>query len=336
MTSITALETFLKPLHQLFQEEGVTEISINRPKEIWIEKSGEVIQSQMEAFDFDHLKSLVKLIAQSTEQTVSDESPLLSATLPNGFRVQCVIPPACEAGTVGISIRKNSTLNLNLDQYEALGAFQNTATELVENKDRDTLNHFLHQKDIKAFIKHAVISRQNMIICGGTSTGKTTFANAAFKTIPINERIITVEDAREIQLSQPNRLHLIASKGEQGRARVTTMQLIEASLRLRPDRIIVGELRGAEAFSFLRAVNTGHPGSISTLHADTPLMAIEQLKLMVMQAGLGMPPEEIKQYIMGVIDVIVQLKRAPNGVRRYVSDIYYLGNDGYHLKGASK
>ena len=141
--------------------------------------------------------------------------------------------------------------------------------------------------------------------------------------IPKDERIITCEDAREIDLSShPNRMHLLASKGGQGRANVTTQTLIEACLRLRPDRIIVGEVRGAEAFSFLRAINTGHPGSISTLHADSPSMAIEQLKMMVMQAGLGMPPDEIRDYILNVIDIIVQLKRASKG-RRYISEVYY-------------
>lgn len=123
----------------------------------------------------------------------------------------------------------------------------------------------------------------------------------------------------------PNRVHLLASKGGQGRANVTTQDLIEACLRLRPDRIIVGELRGKEAFSFLRAINTGHPGSISTLHADSPAMAIEQLKLMVMQADLGMPPEEVKKYILTVVDIVVQLKRGSGG-KRYVSEVYYKKN----------
>jgi len=142
-------------------------------------------------------------------------------------------------------------------------------------------------------------------------------------TIPKEERIITCEDAREINLNQhPNRLHLLASKGGQGRAKVSIQDLIEACLRLRPDRIIVGELRGAEAFSFLRAINTGHPGSISTLHADSPQMALEQLKLMVIQAGLDIPPSEIKNYINQVIEVVVQLKRGTGGVR-FISDIHF-------------
>ena len=166
-------------------------------------------------------------------------------------------------------------------------------------------------------------SKKNIVISGGTSTGKTTFTNAMLMSIPNNERLITVEDAREIDLKDhPNRVHLLASKGGQGRANVTTQDLIESCLRMRPDRIIVGELRGSEAFSFLRAINTGHPGSISTLHADTPDMAIEQLKMMVMQAGLGLPPNEIKDYILNVVDIVVQLKRGEKG-RRYISEVFF-------------
>ncbi len=147
--------------------------------------------------------------------------------------------------------------------------------------------------------------------------------NAALKAIPINERVITVEDAREINLdNHPNKVHLLVSKGGQGRAKVTTQDQIEACLRLRPDRIIVGELRGAEAFSFLRAINTGHPGSIATLHADSPQLAFEQLAMMVVQAGLSMTREEIYAYIKSVIDIVIQLKKGEKG-RRYVSEIYF-------------
>jgi len=321
--NITALETYLKPLYLLFDEDGVNEISINKPLEAWVEKKGDIRKESVPELSFEHLKSLALLIAQSTEQIISEENPLLSGTLPNGFRIQIVISPACEAGTIGISIRKPSTMNLNLDSYEKLGAFDSTATEKVIDENDAILKEYLEQKKIKEFLKHAVICKKNIIISGGTSTGKTTFTNAMLREIPSDERLITCEDAREIVLNDhPNRLHLLASKGGQGRAKVTTQDLIEACLRLRPDRIIVGELRGAEAFSFLRAINTGHPGSISTLHADTPLMAIEQLKLMVMQAGLGLPPDQIKEYIMQVVNIVVQLKRAEKG-RRYVSEIYF-------------
>lgn len=321
--SLTALETYLEPLKKVFAEEGVSEISINRPFEAWVENKGDIRYESMPELDLEHLKGLAQLVAQSTEQRISEETPLLSATLPTGFRIQIVIPPACEPGTVGMSIRKPSAMKMDLDAYEKLGAFDNTSVEELKDDNSEKLNSLLKEGKIKEFLRMAIATKQNIIVSGGTSTGKTTFTNAMLKSIPSEERLITVEDAREIELSNhPNRLHLLASKGGQGRAQVTTQNLIEACLRLRPDRIIVGELRGAEAFSFLRAINTGHPGSISTLHADTPMMAIEQLKLMVMQAGLGMPPAEIKEYILNVVDIVVQLKRGSKG-RRYISEIYY-------------
>ncbi|MDF3047129.1 MAG: type secretion system ATPase VirB11 [Candidatus Midichloriaceae bacterium] len=321
--SLTALETYLEPLKRIFDEEGVSEISINRPFEAWIENKGDIRYESIPELDLEHLKGLAQLVAQSTEQRISEETPLLSATLPTGFRIQIVMPPACEPGTVAMSIRKPSTIKMDLNAYEQLGAFNNTSADELKDENAEKLSKLLVEGKFKEFLTTAVITKQNIIVSGGTSTGKTTFTNAMLKAIPDEERIITVEDAREIELSNhPNRIHLIASKGGQGRSQVNTQDLIEACLRLRPDRIIVGELRGLEAFSFLRAINTGHPGSISTLHADTPMMAIEQLKLMVMQAGLGMPPAEIKEYILNVIDIVIQLKRGAKG-RRFISEIYY-------------
>lgn len=212
--------------------------------------------------------------------------------------------------------------------------FDSTSVGEIEDKNSLILTKLLQLNRIKEFLQRSVLYKKNIIISGGTSTGKTTFTNAVIRSIPHEERLITVEDAREIDLtSHPNRVHLIASKGGQGRSKVTTQDLIEACLRLRPERIIVGELRGTEAFSFLRAINTGHPGSISTLHADTPLMAIEQLKMMVMQAGLGMTPSEIVSYIRNVVDVIVQLKRGNKG-RRFISEVYFrpLHDPNYNKK----
>ncbi|MDF0607503.1 P-type DNA transfer ATPase VirB11 [Wolbachia endosymbiont of Onchocerca gibsoni] len=319
----TALDTYLEPLQGLFKEEGVNEISINKPKEVWIENRGEMRCEKLEVFDLDHLKSLGRLIAQATEQKLSEEEPLLSATLPNGYRIQIVFPPACEHDKAIMSIRKPSTMQLVLDDYEKMGAFSETAIEVTDNPVDRHLDLLLKQKKIKEFLEYAVVNKKNIIISGGTSTGKTTFTNATLRAIPAKERIITVEDAREIILNDHlNRVHLIASKGGQGRAKVTTQDLIEACLRLRPDRIIVGELRGIEAFSFLRAINTGHPGSISTIHADSPTMALEQIKLMIMQANLGMSPDQIMPYIKNVIDIIIQLKRT-NGGKRSISEILF-------------
>ena len=321
--SLTALDTYLTPIKHLLNEEGIQEISVNRPGEAWVEKFGEMRREELPGMTLEHMRALAQLIAQSTSQNISEEKPLLSANLPGGYRIQIIIPPACDAGVV-MAIRKQTALNMDLDKYEALGAFQNTKTGLGHHDPADAILSDLYAKgDVKAFIAAAVKAKKNMIISGGTSTGKTTFMNAVLKEIPPIERVITVEDVREVSIDHlPNRVHLLASKGGQGRAKVTTQDLIEACLRMRPDRIIVGELRGAEAFSYLRAVNTGHPGSIATLHADSPTLAIEQLILMIMQADLGITREQIKEYVESVIQVIVQLKRGEKG-RRFVSEIYF-------------
>lgn len=320
--SVAALDSYLLPLKQILDQEGVNEVSINKPYEVWVEKNGDMFCEKLPTFDYEHLKSLGRLVAQATEQRLSEEEPLLSATLPNGYRIQVVFPPACEQGKVVMSIRKPSAFSWDLDDYERMGMFDSTSIGEAEDKNDLVLAKLLELNRVKDFIARAVLFKKNIIISGGTSTGKTTFTNAVIRAIPEEERLITVEDAREVLIDNPNKVHLLASKGGQGRAKTTTQDLIEACLRLRPERIIVGELRGAEAFSFLRAINTGHPGSISTLHADTPKMAIEQLKMMVMQAGLGMSPSEIISYIKNVVDIVIQLKRGEKG-RRYISEIYF-------------
>jgi len=323
LSSLTALDTYLAPLKQYFDMPKVSEISINKPGEIWVEIGGDMECYSVPELNHEHLKALGRLVAQSGEQHISEENPLLSATLPQGFRIQVIFPPAVEPGLIAISIRKATTVNLDLDQYEAIGAFQSTLVRNEANPVDTELRSLLNAGSIKDFIKRAVLAKKNIIISGGTSTGKTTFLNAALKVIPATERIITCEDAREIMIPHvPNRVHLLASKGGQGRAKVDMQELIEACLRLRPDRLMLGELRGKEAFSFMRAINTGHPGSISTLHADTPALAIEQLILMIMQSGLGMTREQIKGYVENVINIIVQLKRGEHGMR-FVSEVYF-------------
>lgn len=324
--SVTALDTFLEPIYEILKEDDVNEVSINGPLKCWVEKRGEHIEKDLPDFDINHLLSMGRLVAQSTNQIVSSENPLLSATLPNGYRVQVVFPPAVEMGTAAFSIRKPSVLDFTLDDYRDMGAFDKISFKHQTNPMNETLRELHEQHKVEEFLKTAVSAKKNIIISGGTSTGKTTFANAMYKHIPHEERLITVEDAREITLKQPNILHLIASKGGQGLAKVGTQDLIEACLRLAPSRLIVGELRGAEAFSYLRAVNTGHPGSIATLHADNPKLAIEQLCMMVLQSGLALTRTEIKNYVKQVVEIVIQLKKAPGGVR-YVSEIYYDPND---------
>ncbi len=318
-----ALDTYLEPFKKLFDMEGVTEVLINRSKEIWVEQNGSTKSYVAEKLDFNHLKALTQLIARFSEQDVTEETPLLSANLPNGYRVQAVIPPACEAQNIILAIRKPSVAQFDLDDCEKMGFFNEVKKGKSKVNTIDKLKDLYKKKKIKEMIREGILSKKNIIISGGTSTGKTTFINSMLREIPSSERIITIEDTREVVLNKhPNRVHLIAPKGDQGRSKATTQDLIEACLRLRPDRIIVGELRGKEAFSFLRAINTGHPGSLSSLHADTPEMAIEQLKLMILQAGLGITIDQIVQYIMRIIDIVIQLKRGPNG-ERFVSEIFF-------------
>lgn len=180
------------------------------------------------------------------------------------------------------------------------------------------------KKNFKCFIETAVLTKKNILICAGTGVGKTTFLNACLRVIPQQERIITIEDAREVNVSQPNAVHLLVSRGNQGLSQHTMQDLFEASLRLRPDRIVLSEIRGKEAFSFLRAINSGHPGSLSTIHADSPQAAFEQLIFMMQQAGTALSADYLRQYIQSVIPIIVQLQRCPSGKRfMYVSDIYF-------------
>ncbi len=321
--NITALNTYLRPLEDLFAQEGISEISINKPGEAWVERYGEMEPHPLPDFSLEHLMSLGRLVAQSTDQAVSEEKPLLSATLPEGYRIQVVFPPACESGNVAMSIRKQTVINLDLEAYEAIGAFQNTKVKQEADPHDSELRTLLDEGAIREFLTKAVQYKKNIIVSGGTSTGKTTFLNAVLKKVDVKERVITCEDARELDINHlPNRVHLLASRGGQGRADVTMQHLIEACLRLRPDRIMVGEIRGAEAFSYLRAINTGHPGSITTIHADSPALAFEQLILMVMQASLGITREQIKEYVEAIVDVVVQLKRGEKG-KRFVSEVFF-------------
>lgn len=317
------IETYLRPLKPFLDLPGVSEISINKPQEIWIEKlgfSGGMECHHVFELTFSHLHTLARLIAQFSEQEISEETPLLSATLPGGYRVQVVLPPATEPGAVGISIRKQVLLDLCLEDYQERGAFSEVNKGATQRNADQELAEFLREGRYREFLETALRIKKNILISAGTSAGKTTFLNACLKAIPMEERIITIEDTREVMPCQPNRIHLLASRGGQGRARVTPQQLLEASLRLRPDRIILGELRGAEAFTYLRAINSGHPGSISTIHADSPRLAFEQLALMVMQADLGMERPQILEYVKSIIPIVVQLERDSEG-GRIISEI---------------
>ena len=319
----TALKAELKVIQKFLSGDNVTEVSINQPGELFVEDAGEIKRYKVPEITFGKLQSLATLIASSSGQSINETKPLLSGSLPNGERIQIVIPPCVEPDHVCMSIRKPSSIRFSLNDYKKAGAFDGVkVSDGLELTEHDIeLAQLLKRGELAAFVEKAVRYKKNIVVSGGTSTGKTTFANALMDTIPKNERLITIEDTREVVLTHDNRVHLLCSKGGQGTAKVNVQDLLEACLRLRPDRLLLGELRGKEAFSFLRAVNTGHAGSITTLHADTPKGAYEQLVLMVTQAGLGLKREEILAYIHSVVEVVIQLKRI-NG-KRHISDIYF-------------
>lgn len=317
-TGSVYLDRALEPLRPWLANRQVVEIVANGPGVVFVEVMGEAAMQRHEVpgLTAAEIRHLCERVAGATDQAVNEEHPLLSAALPTGERFQGVLPPATTGGG-GFAIRKQVIQKLRLPDYLAMGAFEGTIVvvdKALSDIDRQ-LCELLHARDFAAFLALAVKSRISILISGGTSSGKTTFLNTLLAEVPANERILTIEDTREVQPPHENHLPLIASKGDQGLARVTIESLLQASLRLRPDRIFLGEIRGAEAYSFLRAINTGHPGSITTVHADTPAGAIEQLSLMVMQAGLGLSKDEIAGYIRSVIPVIVQFRRLSGGAR---------------------
>ncbi len=301
------LNSYLAPFREWLACDDVTEILVNRPHEIWVERLG---LAQMERHDAPQIDSqllerLAHQIARINYQGVSRESPLLAAILPDGARVQMVLPPATR-GDVALAIRKHRLQDMTLESY-----FEQSALPSVRSAadDGPILAALLQKQDYLGFFRAAVAARKTILISGGTSSGKTTLLNALLKEIPQHERVIAIEDTPEIRLSSDNTLGLVAVAGDQGEARVTVDDLMRASLRMRPDRLIVGELRGGETVTFLRAINTGHPGSISTVHANSPQGAFEQIAFMCMQARLGLGRLETMEYARSMIDIVIQLDR---------------------------
>lgn len=319
------LDRYLAPFRDQLNDPAISEICINgEGLGYWVERAGSGYMEFIEddSIASEDLRQLAQMLASRTKQTVNEEKPLLSTVLPTNERVQIVFPPASARG-VAISIRKQVVKELSLQEYAALGSFD--AVELITSADEaqhdEELDALLASQNYMGFVARAAQKHKNMVISGGTSTGKTTMLNAILKSIPATERIITIEDTAELTPPQKNWLSLLASKGEQGAAKVTIQDLLEASLRLRPDRILLGELRGKEAQTFLRAVNTGHPGSITTVHADTPKQALQQIALMVQQGDFKMSQDQILDYIRSIVDVVIQLKRVDG--KRIVSHIWY-------------
>jgi type IV secretion system protein VirB11 len=299
------LDAYLAPFRPWLAREDVTEILVNRPGEIWIEAAGEPQMQCVKVAQVDDrlIQRLAEQIARVSHQGINRERPLLAATIPDGARVQFVAPSATRDHWA-MAIRRHRLVDLPLDAYDHGALPEAPAAPQCDARS-----------DPIGYLRQAVRMRRTILISGGTSTGKTTFLNALLGEVPKHERIILVEDTPEIRLRGANGLGLVAVKGELGEARITTEDLLQAALRLRPDRIVLGELRGREAVSFLRAINTGHPGSFTTIHANSPEGALEQLALMVMQSGLGLSRADTIAYARSMIDLVVQLDRA-NGQRR--------------------
>lgn len=306
------LHTWLRPFAPWLERNDVTEILVNRPGEAWVEVAGEACMRRIEMPEIDDmlLGRLAAQIARVTHQGINRENPLLAASLPSGERVQLVGPPV--AAHWVMAIRRHRMVDLTIDAYDS-GPLTTSGTASTPD------DGFARAAPI-AFLKDAVAARKTVLVSGGTSSGKTTFLNALLKTIPANERIVVVEDTPEIACGHANSVRLVAVKGEMGEARIGIDDLLQASLRLRPDRIIVGEIRGKEANTFLRAINTGHPGSFTTVHANSPQGALEQIALMVLQSGILLSRRETLEYAASLIDVVVQLSRT--GGRRAISNIW--------------
>lgn len=312
------LDSFLAPLAPWLSRADVTDIWINRPGEVWIEAVGGGIERHDDpSLTEDLLRRLARQVAAFGSQGISRSQPLLAASLPDGSRVQVVAPPATRDGHV-FAIRRHVASDLLLSDWEDDRAFEGLdageASLGLEPRWRS-----LGEREAPGILREAVVSRRNILVAGGTSTGKTTFLNGLLAEIPEHERLILIEDTEELRLKHANAMGLIAARGSLSEAQVTAEDLLIAALRMRPDRIILGELRGQEAFTFLRAVNTGHPGSMTTIHADTPQRAIEQLALLVLQAGSRLVRDDVRAYVRQSIDVFVQLERRDG--RRRVSQI---------------
>ena len=323
--SASALELNLRALRPLLARSEVTELCINQPGVAYLE-TREGWQREPVAFaDFEWCRRLAKLVANSTRQRIDEESPLLSAALPSGERIQVVLPPATSAGCVAISIRRPSDAVWSIDELSASGIFRATrrATDALDESETRLLK-LLEDENYEAFMRLAVIARKNILVSGPTGSGKTTWTKALIREIPSEERLITIEDAQELILDRhPNHVRLFYSKDDQGLARVTPKQLLESCLRMKPDRILLAELRAEEAFDYLRNVNSGHPGSITSVHAASAELAFEQLVLLVKQSrgGQELPRADIKQLLYLLVDVVIQFGIERH--RRYIKEIWF-------------
>jgi type IV secretion system protein VirB11 len=341
--SISAEQHFLsealEPIKDFIDDPSIVEISCQRSNEVWLERIGKLAMEKVsvEGLEQEAIRHMASRAASFTKQNINAEKPLLSATLVDGERVQFVLNPTSATGHA-FSIRKQFIRRFDLDDYEKAGAFRFTKVtgdDYIDDVDVE-LSKLLRAGKARAFLEMAAKNHRSMLISGGTSTGKTTFLNTMLTAIPNNERFVLMQDTAELEPRQENVVSLLVSKGGQGEARVTMTDLLATALRLRPDRIFMGELRGEEAFDFLNAINTGHPGSMSTIHANSPHHAFNRLSTLVLNSNVRMERDDIIRYIRSIIPIVVQLKKSDAAGGRGVSEIYFadeVDEDGKRVHG---
>lgn len=314
----------LAPLRALLDAPDVTELVINKPGEVGVETRGGWQWSQCAELSTPWLETLANSMANFTKQKVSAQTPICSTSLPTGERVQIVAPPACDLGLYSITIRKPSVRTFGLGELEEGGLFSQTREARGRHSDADEALLVLKREGKWAeFLELAVTARKNILISGATGSGKTTLSKALIQLIPSAERLLTIEDTRELVVPHRNAVHLLYSKDGQGQAQVGAKSLLEASLRMRPDRILLQELRDGTAFFYLRNVNSGHPGSITTVHADSAALAFEQLSLLVKESegGRDLERRDILDLLHLLVDVVVQCKKLDG--RFLVTEIWF-------------
>ncbi|TMK76909.1 MAG: CpaF family protein, partial [Actinobacteria bacterium] len=283
------------PLERLLADDSITEIMVNGPFDVWVERQGRLFETTVRFTDESHLRRIINKMVAQIGRRIDESSPMVDARLPDGSRVNALIPPLSLGGPL-VTIRKFSKRRLDLNDLVRLGTLN---AETIE------------------FLQRCILAKLNILISGGTGSGKTTLLNALSTSIPDADRIITIEDAAELRLNQRHVLRLEARpKNIEGEGEIPIRELVRNSLRMRPDRIIVGEVRGAEALDMLQAMNTGHDGSLCTVHANTPRDALSRIETMVLMAGFDLPVRAIRQQVASALDLIVHLERLEDGSRK--------------------
>lgn len=322
---MTEVESFaeqgLLPLQSLLSDDRVNEVVINPDGKIFVEVADATHMQSVDDIEIDEheIRSLGSNLAGETGNALGDDHPIVSGRVfvfGNDVRVQVVVPPAIEDG-VSLSIRKYISRVLDPSEIK----FINDGPINIDDDRKAkhaSIRKLADNGNLEELLRTAIDGRMNILISGGTSSGKTTIARALLAMSHQDERLVTIEDAVELRPEHKNTVSLIANRRE--RSDRSTAKLLESALRMRPDRLIVGELRGAEAYNFLEAINTGHPGSISTIHADSPRLALERISLMVMQTGVKLTRDDVIDYAKHTIDLIIQVGRS-NG-KRGVLEIY--------------